>query len=168
MGRGEQDSVDRFLLEAMDRFPTLDAEVEAAVDRILKLQKHLDRLWEATADRFGLGSGGELKVLLKLRNAGGSLTPGDLSRRLVLSTGAMTNRLDRLEEDGLIRRDRDPGDRRSVIVRLTERGAAVIDEAIEAQGKEEQRVLSALSREEQRRLNALLRKVLLRIEREPS
>jgi DNA-binding MarR family transcriptional regulator len=162
----EQDSIDRSLDEFLREFPTLDPQVEAAADRLWTLAKHLDRLWDATAERFGLNRGGEYKVLLKLRQAPERrMTPGELSSRLVLSTGAMTNRLDRLEEAGLVTRDRDTGDRRSVIVRLTDRGVSLIDQAVAAQAKEEERVMSALKPEEQRRLNALLRKLVLVFER---
>jgi DNA-binding MarR family transcriptional regulator len=163
----EQDSIDRSLDEILEQFPTLDPEVEAAVDRVWRLSKHLDRLWDSTAERFGLSQGGAYKVLMKLRQAPDHrMTPGELSTRLVLSTGAMTNRLDRLEDAGLVTRDRDPQDRRSVIVRLTERGTALFDEAAKAQAKEEVRVMSALKPEEQRRLNALLRKLILVFERQ--
>jgi DNA-binding MarR family transcriptional regulator len=162
----ERDSIDRWLEEVLEQFPTVEPEVEAAVDRVWKLSKHLDRLWESTAERFDL-DGGECKVLLKLRQAPGrTMTPGQLSTKLVLSTGAMTNRLDHLEDAGLIRRDRDEHDRRSVIVRLTDRGAAVIEEAIAAEAKEESRVMAALKPDEQRRLNQLLRKLILVFERE--
>lgn len=163
----DRDAIDRHLDEVLEGFPWIDPEVEGAVDRIWKLSKHLDRLWDSTAARFGLHQSGEYKVLLKLLQAPGrQMTPGHLSSKLVLSTGAMTNRLDRLESAGLVRRERDPGDRRSVIVRLTDRGAALMSDAIAAQAKEESRVMSALKPEEQRRLNQLLRKLMLVFERE--
>jgi DNA-binding MarR family transcriptional regulator len=163
----EQDSIDRALAEILEEFPTIDPEVEAAVDRVWKLSKYLDRLWDSTAERFGLNQAGEYKVLLKLRHTPERrMTPGELSTKLVLSTGAMTNRLDRLEEAGLVQRDRDPHDRRSVIVRLTDRGASLVEEAVAAQAKEESQVMSALKPEEQRRLNQLLRKLVLVFERE--
>lgn len=162
----EQDAIDRSLPEIVREFPAVDPEVEAAVDRVWKLSKHLDRLWDSTSERFGLNQSGEYKVLLKLRLAPERrMTPGQLSSKLVLSTGAMTNRLDRLESAGLIRRERDPEDRRSVIVRLTERGDQVFEEAMVAQAKEESRVMSALKPEELRRLNQLLRKLILVFER---
>ena len=163
----EQDAIDRELAEILTRFPMVDPEVEAGVDRIWKLSKQLDRLWDSTAERFGLNQGGEYKVLLKLRQAPEErMTPGELSGCLVLSTGAMTNRLDRLEQAGLITRERDLQDRRSVIVRLTDRGRALIDEAVDAEAKEEARVFSALKPDEQRRLNALLRQLTLVFEQD--
>jgi DNA-binding MarR family transcriptional regulator len=162
----EQDSVDRALDEIVQRFPMIDREVEAAVDRIWTLSRHLERLWDTTAERFGMSQSGEYKVLLKLSQAPGlTLRPGELSSRLMLSTGAMTNRLDRLEEAGLVTRERDAHDRRSVRVRLTERGSALFEEAVAAQAKEEVRVMAALKPDELRRLNALLRKLMLVFER---
>jgi DNA-binding MarR family transcriptional regulator len=164
----ERDSIDLFLDEVRERFPEVaDLEVEGAVDRIWKLSKHLDRLWGATASRFGLNKSGEYQVLLKIRHSpDGRSTPGDLAEHLVLSTGAMTNRLDRLEEAGLIVRDRDPDDRRSFIVTMTDRGKELFAEAVEAEAKEEQRLLGALRPDELRKLNALLRRLVLSFERE--
>lgn len=162
----EQDSIDRSLDRIIEQFPMIDREVEAAVDRMWTLSRHLERLWDSTAERFGLSQSGEYKVLLRLRQAPeGKMRPGELSSCLMLSTGAMTNRLDRLERAGLVTRDRDPDDRRGVIVRLTDRGVEVIDGALAEQAKEEQRVMSVLKPEEQRRLNALLRKLMLVFER---
>lgn len=169
MEKPDRDAIDRQIGQIIEEFPSIDPEVEAAADRIWKLAKRLDRLWDSTAERFGLHQAGEYKVLLKLREAPGrTMTPGRLSSKLELSTGAMTNRLDRLESAGLVRRERDPDDRRSVIVHLTDRGAALMDDAIAAQAKEESRVMSALKPEEQRRLNQLLRKLMLVFEREGS
>jgi DNA-binding MarR family transcriptional regulator len=159
-----RDSIDRFLETALPLFPTLDPEVEAAVDRMHKLMKHLDRVTERTVGRFGLNTG-EFRLLLKLRQAPeGRLSAGALADRLSLSTGAMTNRLDGLQEAGLILRERDPEDRRTVLVRMTDRGIEIVGEAVAAQAEEEKRMLGALSADEQRRLNALLRRLILAVE----
>ncbi len=81
----------------------------------------------------------------------------------------MTNRLDRLEERGLITRERDPEDRRSVLASITPQGEDVVSQAVEQQAKKESDFLGTLKLEEQRRLNALLRSLLLEIEdREPT
>jgi DNA-binding MarR family transcriptional regulator len=165
-----QDAIDRFLETALRIFPSLDPETEAAVDRMAKLIKHLDRVTERTVGRFGLNTG-EFKVLLKLVQVPDQrLSAGALSEMLSLSTGAMTNRLDRLEEAGFATRERDPNDRRSVVVTMTPLGREVLDKAVAAQAEEERHLLSALTSDELHRLNALLRKVMLRIEKdqEPS
>jgi len=126
------------------------------------LETYLGRLCDTTAERFGLNQRGGQRVLLALRRTPDlKLTPGGLAKQVVPSTGAMRDRLDRLEEAGLITRERDTQDRRSVIIRLTDRGAALIDEAIAAQVAEEKRVMGALKPDEQRRLNGLLRKLML-------
>jgi DNA-binding MarR family transcriptional regulator len=159
-----QDSIDRLMGEALPLFPFLDPEVEAAVDRMAKLVKHLDRTTDRTVGEFGLNTG-EFRVLLKLRQAPEQrMTAGALAERLSLSTGAMTNRVDRLEEAGLVTRERDPKDRRSVFVAITSAGVDVLDAAVATQADVERRILSALTHDEQRRLNALLRKLVLAAE----
>jgi DNA-binding MarR family transcriptional regulator len=83
---------------------------------------------------------------------------------LDLSTGAMTNRLDGLEEQGLITRERAAADRRSVLVTMTPEGQQVLVNAVEAAGKEEHAVFSTLSEAQHRQLNALLRTLVLGFE----
>jgi DNA-binding MarR family transcriptional regulator len=163
-----RDTVDEFLEHALQVFPTLDPEVEAAVDRIAHLDKRLKRLTESGASRFGLNYG-EFKVVVKLRQvAGEALSPGTLADVLALSTGAMTNRLDRLEEAGFVARERDPDDRRGVVVRLTDAGRTAVDGAVAEIAAGEQRLLSALKPGEQRTLNALLRTLMLASEERTS
>jgi DNA-binding MarR family transcriptional regulator len=126
----------------------------------------MDRLWDATAERHGLNQGGEYKVLLKLRQAPeGRSTPSELAERLALSTGAMADRLDRLEEAGLIVRERDPHDRRSVLVHMTDEGRRVFDQAVRAGPRRRSASWASSRPGEQRRLNALLRRLVLAFER---
>lgn len=159
-----RDSIDRFLEVALDLFPSLDPETEAAVDRMTKLVKHLDHVTEHTVSVFGLNKG-EFKVLLRLRQSpDGRMTAGALADRLSLSSGAMTNRLDRLEEDGYVIRERDPDDRRSVQVAITPAGVEVLSQAVAAQAVEERTLLEALTPEERRQLNGLLRTLMLAVE----
>ena len=159
-----QDSIDRFLETAISAFPEVDPEVEAAVDRILKIDKTIDRLTERTVSRFGLNTG-EFRLLVKLRETPGHrMAAGHLAKRHNLSTGAMTNRLDRLEEAGFALRERDPGDRRSVLVSMTEAGSEVLGRAIAAQASVERDMIGVLSAKEQRQLNVLLRRIMLGIE----
>jgi DNA-binding MarR family transcriptional regulator len=159
-----QDSIDRFLEAVLPRFPTLDPSTEAAVDRMTRIVKHLDKVSGRTTARFGLNVG-EFKVLLKL-DRHGAMTAGELADVLNLSTGATTNRLDGLEEAGHVTRTRDPGDRRSVLVDVTETGRAVLDRIVESQGVEERDLLSGLAPAERDRLNDLLRTLVLAIEDE--
>jgi DNA-binding MarR family transcriptional regulator len=129
-----------------------------------KIMKYLDRATEGNVKIFGLNVG-EFKVLLRLREAKDeTLTAGALADMLDLSPSAMTNRLDRLEEDGLVSRARDTEDRRSVLVSITPRGEEVVGQAVERQAKEESSLLAVLSATDRRRLNALLRALSLEIE----
>lgn len=163
----ERDVVDEYLEASLKYFPEVDPEVEAIVDRIWKVSKRLERLRDETAARYGLNQGGEYKVLLRLRQSPeGRATPGELAARLDLSTGAMTNRLDRLEAAGFVVRERDPNDRRSVLVSMTDTGRALFDKVVSAEAKAEQRIVGALKPEEQRRLNGLLRRLVLAFPRE--
>ena len=101
-----QDSIDRFIEASLVLFPGVDPETEGVIDRFHKIAKHAKRITEATVKRFGFNSG-EFHTLLKLRVAPNhQLTAGDLAEHLDLSTGAMTNRLDGLEELGLVTRER--------------------------------------------------------------
>jgi DNA-binding MarR family transcriptional regulator len=159
----ERDSIDELLERALHVFPDLHPQTEAAVDRIHKIEKFLKRRYEEMSSRYGLNRG-EAEVLIKLRQAEDGLSPGYLADRLMLSTGAMTNRLDGLERAGLILRDADPDDRRASIVRLTDRGVDLIGSVISEIGKMEFEALSVLSAAELKKLNDLLRKVVLSFE----
>jgi DNA-binding MarR family transcriptional regulator len=79
----------------------------------------------------------------------------------MISSGGMTNRLDRLERAGLVERRADPGDRRAKLIVLTDAGKRVIDETIGRHVANEERLLSVLTPAEQERLNALLRKLIV-------
>ena len=95
-----QDSIDRFIEASLPLFPGVDPETEGVIDRIHKVAKHAKRLAERTRSGFGLNAG-EYHTLVQLRVAPDHQLPaGDLAEHLDLSTGAMTNRLDGLEETG--------------------------------------------------------------------
>jgi DNA-binding MarR family transcriptional regulator len=129
------------------------------------LERRLRQAQESTLAEHGL-SLGEWKALTHLRHAPPvGLTPGELSRKLMLSSGAMTNRLDQLERAGLVRRRPDPADRRGVRVDITDDGNRVWAESANAQAIKESLVASALSEREQHELNTLLRKLMLEFER---
>lgn len=104
----------------------------------------------------------EFDVLATLRRAGApyALTPTQLFEVLMMSSGGMTNQLDRLQKAGLIERRPNPADRRSMLVTLTEKGLALVNETLPQHVENEARALSPLSREEQQTLNALLGKLM--------
>ncbi len=162
----ERDHVDRFLDELADRLPELDLEVEGIVDRIMGLSRRIKREMEDTLSRYSINYG-EWKVLGSLVHAGPPhrRSPGWLAEEHGLSSGAMTNRLDRLEEARFVRRLPDPKDRRALNVELTEEGHRVWKEAVGTQALKEQLIASALTAREQQQLNALLRRLMLEFER---
>ena len=94
------------------------------------------------------------------------MTPTALYRELVLSSGAMTNRLDGLERAGLVERQPDPNDRRGTLIELTKKGKAVLDRALAVHLQGEAQMLAPLSSDEQRCLAGLLKKLLMGMESE--
>jgi DNA-binding MarR family transcriptional regulator len=159
----EKDHVDRFL-EQFEGLQDLDYDVEGIVERIAGIDKRLRRAMEETLAEHGL-TYGEWHLLSRVRNSGEHCSPGDLASDLDLSSGAMTNRLDRLEQAGLVRRRPDPSDRRGVRVELTRKGERVYVESGNAQARKEALFASSLSKREQQQLNALLRKLMLSFEK---
>ena len=160
------DHVDRWLEEIGGELPRdLDLTVEGVVDRILGIGRRLQKLLDETLSGHGL-SHGEWKVLSSLRWAGAPYrrSAGELARIAELSSGAMTNRLDRLEGAGFVRRLPDPGDRRGVLVELTEEGRRLWQAAIGTQAEKEALLASALTKAELAQLNDLLRRVMLEFE----
>jgi DNA-binding MarR family transcriptional regulator len=158
----KQDVVDLLLSDWRRERPELDATAMAVVGRIL----HLGRLLEDRAND-GLRPYGvsytELDVLATLRRSGKPyrLTPTALRRSVLLTSGAMTACLNRLEARELIERNPADGDRRSLTASLTSRGLKLIDQAIAVRFEQAQNVLAGLSSAECARLAALLRKFRL-------
>src|SRR5215218_980432 len=112
----ERDHVDDFLeSEFLEEIPNLDLTVEGIVDRIMGLNRRFKRSLEETLSEHGL-SYVDWKVLGALTRKKNPRSAGALAKISELSSGAMTNRLDRLEEAGLVRRIDDPDDRRGVLV----------------------------------------------------
>lgn len=159
------DSVDFCIADIASKYDVIDPQVEGVVDRVTAISKHLGRGFEETLSDHGLNYG-EYKMLLRLatRTEDNRMSAGELSRALLLSSGAMTNRLDQLEKAALIRRVADPKDRRAVHVELTDKGKATIDDAVAEQAKKEIDILSVLSPRDLTTLNQLLRTVLTSLE----
>lgn len=164
MADEQRDSVDEAILVTIREQPYLDPDVEAAAVRIGRLSRYLQRLWERTAEEFDLNAGGYDVLLSLLQANGGMMTPGALAKDCLISTGAMTKRLDRLESQGYAARVRDTKDRRSVKVHITPAGVEVLDRALRKQGAAEARVLGVLEIEDLSCLNDTLRKVMISFE----
>jgi DNA-binding MarR family transcriptional regulator len=141
---------------------SIDLDVEGIVDRISSINMRIKRAHEEVLREHGL-THPEFSVLSRLRFAteNGRSSPGELAADLELSSGAMTTRLDRLEEAGLIRRLPDPDDRRGIVVELTQEGKEKYDSALEVQARRESFFARTLTKPEQKKLNELLRKLLL-------
>lgn len=154
------DAVDRILEQWASQRPDLDASPMAVLGRILRVARELDLPLQQVFRRFGLGPG-EFDVLATLRRAGDPyrLTPGALVESMMVSSGAVTKRVDRLERPGLVARAPDPRDRRGVLVGLTPEGLTLVDHAVEAHLANEERLLARLTQKEREQLAHLLRKL---------
>jgi DNA-binding MarR family transcriptional regulator len=156
------DAVDRMLDIWKRELPELDLATEGIVERIQKLNRYLDRAMNETLTEFNLNRG-EWHLLGALRKSGPPYrrSPGHLAEDMGISSGAMTNRLDRLETAGLIRRLPDPADRRSLEVELTDAGWQAWQDTVGTQARKEALVAQALDDGEKERLNDLLRRLML-------
>jgi DNA-binding MarR family transcriptional regulator len=161
----ERDAVDRMLDAWREVRPDLDLGPMGVFGRLGRLHLTAGRAIEAVFEEHGLSTG-EFDVLAALRRSGDeqATTPGELSRTLMLSPGGMTNRLDRLEEMGLVRREPDPHDRRSLRVVLTDDGRRRVDAAVTAHVANESRLLEPLTVKQRAALDDALRTLLAQFE----
>lgn len=156
------DEVDRIVADWGRERPELDFSPMLVLSRVDRLARHLDR-----TRRHAFAAGGlepwEFDVLAALRRAGKpyQLSPKALLQQTLVSSGTMTNRIDRLAERALVERHTDPNDGRGVIVRMTAAGGAAVDAAIAGLLDDERRMLDALAEPDRERLAALLRKLSL-------
>ena len=158
---GMPDEVDE-LSEAWARErPDLDLAPVEVFSRITRLARHLDLARRAAFTRHRIESW-EFDVLAALRRAGApyELSPGRLLRETLVTSGTMTNRVDRLAARGFVVRSPDPSDRRGVIVRLTPEGRETVDAAFEELLAAEAALLADLADADRQRLAALLRTLL--------
>jgi DNA-binding MarR family transcriptional regulator len=156
-----RDEVDE-LVEAWARErPDLDLAPVEVFSRIGRLARHLDL---ARRDAFTAAQveSWEFDVLAALRRAGTpyELSPGRLLRETLVTSGTMTNRVDRLAARGLVERLPDPRDRRGVLVRLTPEGRTTVDRAFEKLLEAERTFLASLPEKDRSRLAGLLRTLL--------
>jgi DNA-binding MarR family transcriptional regulator len=160
-----RDEVDR-LVEAWQRERAdLDLRPMEVLSRVTRLGHHLDRARRQAFTEHRIESW-EFDVLAALRRAGApyELSPGRLLRETLVTSGTMTNRVDRLAARGLVERLPDPSDRRGVLVRLTDAGRTTVDGALEGLLSREQDLLGGLDADEQRVLAGLLRSLVVPFE----
>ncbi|MEW2414952.1 MarR family transcriptional regulator [Streptomyces sp. NPDC046866] len=161
MNEANKDDVDAIIEQWAAVRPDLDTAPMELFGRIYRIGKAMGDAMEKAYARYGI-SRGEFDVVATLRRSGApyTLSPRQLSATLMLTTGGMTGRLDKLEKAGLLCRRPDPHDRRGLQVTLTDRGLALIDEAVTAGLEVQRAALTGLSEEEVAVLTALLRKLL--------
>jgi DNA-binding MarR family transcriptional regulator len=156
-----RDAVDRIAGQWHEVRPDVDVSPMAVIGRVSRLSRLIDRRLGANFARFGIEAW-MYDVLATLRRQGEpyELTAGDLVRQSMVTTGAITNRIDRLEERGLVERA-GTADRRKVIVRLTPAGRDLVDEVVGAHMATERDILSPLTSRQEADLARVLRTVLV-------
>ena len=163
-----QDALDRILDQWRRERPDLDCSPMGIIGRISQLQREIHLAQRATFARHGLDVP-SFDVLAALRRAGPpyQLTPTALMRTALVTSGAITQRLDRLEERGLITRERSRDDGRAVVVSLTDAGREALDAALPDHLDTERKLLEGLSDDDREQLAGLLRRFLLGLGRVP-
>lgn len=166
MGAAGTEPLDDYIEQMLDDWsrerPDLDLSPLGIFGRVSRLSRRFDREISKTFRGMGLSSWA-FYVLAALARSGPpyQLTPTDLYRSLLVSSGVMTNRVARLERAGLVKRVPDPNDGRGVLVALTPEGKAAVNAAIEKHNENEHRMLAPLSEEERRALASGLRTLLV-------
>ena len=161
MARTPPDAVDAITAQWAGIRPDLDVSPMQVIGRVSRLSRLIDRVLATNFAEHGLENW-MYDVLATLRRTGApyELTAGDLVRQTMVTTGAMTNRIDRLAERGLVERISGT-DRRTVIVRLTDVGRALVDDVSATHMDTERQILAALTSTQQAQLADLLREMLV-------
>lgn len=159
------DHVDQVRTLWAEQRPELDTSPIAVIARVGRLARYFDHGMEEAFAGHGLRRE-SWDALASLRRVGPPyrLSPTELYRGLMRTSGAITNRLHHLENDGLIRRVPDPADGRGMLVELTAKGRDLVDRVAPEHLANERRMLAALTPAEQDRLADLLRKLLVSFE----
>jgi DNA-binding MarR family transcriptional regulator len=163
-----EDAVDLILEQWARERPDLDCSPMGVIGRISQLQREVHLAQRETFARHGLDAP-SFDVLAALRRAGEpyQLTPTALMRTALVTSGAITQRLDRLEDRGLITRTRSASDGRAVVVTLTAAGRAALDAALPDHLETERGLLAGLSDDDRAQLAGLLRRFLVTLGRLP-
>jgi len=158
---GGGDEVDRVVAAWRRERPDLDVSPLEVLSRVTRLARHLDRARSAAFAAHGLENW-EFDVLAALRRSGPpyELSPGQLVADTLVTSGTMTNRIDRLAARDLVRRRPDPDDGRGVLVHLTDAGRTLVDTALADLLDRERALLAVLTADDGPRLAALLRRLV--------
>lgn len=165
MGTSREDDVDRHIARWKPQIQGLDPQIEGAITRMQDLMRRLARSHTAAfaGSSFSREDYNTLHALM-VQPYPAEATPAQLAEACHVTRAAMTSRIDRLVDAGLVTREVDPVDRRRVIVRPTSSGRAKWIELVGEGMARERELLRALSQQEKTQLNALLRKLLLSLE----
>ena len=157
-----EDPIDRVVAQWHRERPELDPSAKEVTGRIIRLGAEFHRRFDASFDGLGLRAG-QFGVLSALRRAGEpfELTPTDLARHQVMTSGGMTPVIDGLEKRALVERADNPADRRSRLVRLTTEGRDLVDRAMERHVETEHALIAGLSDDEREQLAGLLRRLVV-------
>jgi len=160
------DAIDTIVTQWRRERPDLDPSAKEVAGRIVRLASHFQQAYAEDAFAPLKLSDGAYGVLAALRRAGEphELTPTELARQRMMTSGGLTPLIDRLERLGLVARAPNPSDRRGSLVRLTKPGREVVDRAMELHADAEHRMIEGLSARERDQLARLLRKLLLSVE----
>ena len=155
----EPDEVDRLVAAWRHERPDLDVAPLEVLSRVTRLARHLDLARRDAFSSHNLETW-EFDVLAALRREGHDLSPGALLTQTLVTSGTMTNRIDRLAARGLVERLPDESDRRGVLVRLTEPGRRTVDAALTDLLVREHQILAAMVEPDRVRLAAMLRELV--------
>jgi DNA-binding MarR family transcriptional regulator len=161
----EKDAVDRIVDQWAAERPELDTGPMEVVGRLHRVAAILEAGLRPVFAEVGLGNG-DFDVLATLRRAGAPyrLTPGELTATMMVTSGAVTKRIDRLERAGLVTREVSAADGRGRLIQLTPRGRVLTDDLVVRHWANEDRLIGALTAAERRTMAGLLRKLLLDLE----
>jgi DNA-binding MarR family transcriptional regulator len=162
------DAVDAIVEQWRRERPDLDPSAKHVTGRVIRLAGIIQDSFREAFASLGINDG-DFGILSPLRRAGApfELTPTELARHRMITSGGMTAALDRLEDKGLLTRAPNPADRRGSLVRLTDEGRRVIDEAMVRHTEVEHRIVAALPPEDRNRLGSLLRTLLRAVDSVP-
>jgi DNA-binding MarR family transcriptional regulator len=156
-----QDDIDRVVGFWKEENPQLDITTKAVAMRLRRASQHLERAVRSNLADSGVDEYWEIEVLLTLRRAADHrVNAGELGRECQVTSGAITNRISRLEKRGWVRRDVDPDDRRQVLVSLTSAGLAQADHIIAMKTQAERWAFDGVDRELLERIARDLRMLL--------
>lgn len=163
--QGTGDAVDRIVEQWRRERPDLDPSAKEVTGRVIRLSGIFQKAFGEAYRDLGIDES-DYGILAPLRRAGApfELTPTELARSRMLTSGGATAAIDRLERKGLVTRGPNPADRRGSLVRLTDEGIRIMDQAMARHAEAEHALLASLGDKERERLASLLRKLLVALE----